>query len=59
MRRVLALGLFVLLSGCASEYSDVPEARGEWMPANPSSLTVSGPVQPVERAYWTNSGVTQ
>ena len=37
MRAILALA--VLLAGCASsEYSQVPEPTGEWVPANPPSL---------------------
>lgn len=62
MRRALTFGLIVLLSGCASEYSEVPEARGEWMPANPPSLITTAPavqpaVRPVAHAYWTNTGL--
>jgi len=56
MRRAITLGVIVLLSGCASEYSEVPEARGEWVPANPPPLTVVAPAaQPAAHAYWTNS----
>ena len=53
MRHALALVVLVGLAGCAGEYSKVPEPTGEWVPANPVSLTAQ-PVPPpvVRRAVW-------
>ncbi len=54
MRRILALAVLAGLSGCAGEYSKVPEPTGEWVPANPVSLmTMAAPPRPVvRRAVW-------
>ena len=44
MRLLFPLFALALLSGCAAnEYSAAPEATGEWVPANPSSLTMQAP----------------
>ena len=54
MRHALALVVLVGLAGCAGEYSKVPEPTGEWVPANPVSLTAQAmPPRPVVRqAVW-------
>ena len=40
MRAILALA--VLLAGCAgSEYSQVPEPSGDWVPANPPAYATT------------------
>lgn len=50
MRHVLALAVLAGLAGCAGEYSKVPEPTGEWVPANPASLTVQAtPLRPQVR----------
>ncbi len=54
MRHVLALAVLAGLTGCAGEYSKVPEPTGEWVPANPASLMVQAPAPrpPVRRVVW-------
>ena len=54
MRHVLALVVLAGLTGCAGEYSKVPEPTGEWVPANPASLMVQAtPPRPqVRRVVW-------
>lgn len=54
MRHALALVVLAGLAGCAGEYSKVPEPTGEWVPANPISLTAqAAPPSPVVRqAVW-------
>jgi len=50
MRTLIAVVLLVSLSGCAGDYSKVPEPTGEWVPANPASLTAeAAPPLPVRR----------
>ena len=48
MRFLLLLAAASCITGCAStEYSDVPEPSGEWVPANPPGLTgpsLTGPI---------------
>ena len=48
MRAALALCILCSLSACASDqYSKVPEATGEWVPANPTyAATVAVPAPP-------------
>ena len=71
MRLILALTAAALLAGCTSnEYSKVPEPTGEWVAANPASLTAP-PVPPpaalparqtarqTVRSYWASRGVQQ
>lgn len=54
MRHALAFVVLAGLAGCAGEYSKVPEPTGEWVPANPVSLTAQAvPPRPVVRqAAW-------
>lgn len=63
MRPILALAVLAALSACASdEYSKVPEARGEWVPANPPGLTAPMsplPIPVVARARWTSRGAAR
>ncbi len=63
MRPILALAALAALSACASDqYSEVPEARGEWTPANPPGLTAPTLPQPTPvaaRARWTNRGAAR
>ena len=59
MRLVLAITTAALLAGCASnEYSKVPEPTGDWVAANPPSLTA--PVAPAPLPMpTTRAGVRQ
>lgn len=62
MRLILALAALTALSACADQYSKVPEASGEWTPANPPGLTAPMPPQPTPvaaRARWTNRGAAR
>lgn len=54
MRHALALVVLAGLAGCAGEYSKVPEPTGEWVPANPVSLTAQAvsPRPAVRQAVW-------
>jgi len=61
MRFLLLLAAASCITGCAStEYSNVPEPSGEWMPANPPSVTSPGlasdaaplPLDPGQRRPW-------
>lgn len=55
MRVLIALSIACSLSACASDqYSKVPEATGEWVPANPTyTATVATPVPAPPRIHQT------
>jgi hypothetical protein len=51
----IAATLVLALAGCANEYSDVPEPKGDWIAANPPSLTAAPmPVEvpPLRHSRW-------
>jgi hypothetical protein len=47
VRPLLSLIMLICLTGCASEFSKMPEPTGEWVPANPPRIT--GEASPMPR----------